>query len=57
MKEWVVIQDAREEGIEQGVEQVIETMLKKGRTIDEIVEFCGLSYEQVKAVEENLKLC
>ena len=62
MKEWVVIQDARdegfeeglEEGIEQGVEKSIGDMLRRGRTVDEIVDFCGYPIEQVKAVERKM---
>ncbi len=66
MKEWAVIQDARDEGfedgreegikegIEKGIEKSIADMLKRGRTVDEIVDFCGYSIEQVKAVERGL---
>ena len=66
MKEKIVLQDAREEGIEegigqgigQGIEQEINNrisdMLSRGKTVEEIVEFCGYSIEQVKQVEESM---
>ena len=66
MKEWVVIQDARDEGYEDGLEdgreegrgeahfEVISRMLRSGKTAEEIAEFCGYSIEQVKAVEKEM---
>ena len=54
MKEWVVIQDARDEGIEEGIEQSIEKMLRNGRSVKEIVDFCGYPYELVKKIEDKL---
>ena len=66
MKEWVLLQDARdegrEEGIEQGIEQGIErgirigieTMLKNGKTVEEIADFCGYPPELIKSVEEEM---
>ncbi len=62
MKEKIVLQDEREEGIEEGIEQGIEQeinnrisdMLSRGKTVEEIVEFCGYSIEQVKQVEESM---
>ena len=62
MKEWVVIQDAREEGIEEGIEQgisrrdheKISDMLRRGKTVEEIVGFCDYPYELVKKIEEDL---
>ena len=62
MKEKIVLQDAREEGIEEGIGQGIEQeinnrisdMLSRGKTVEEIVEFCGYSIEQVKQVEESM---
>ena len=61
MKEWVVIQDAREAGFEDGIEQgislrdseMITDMLCRGKTVEEIVDFCGYPYELVKKIEEN----
>jgi predicted transposase/invertase (TIGR01784 family) len=66
MKEWVVIQDAREEGFEEGIEQGIEQgisirdnekicdMLRRGKSVEEIVDFCDYPYELVKKIEESL---
>ena len=62
MKEWVVIQDARDEGYEDGREDgylerdtvKISEMLRSGKTAEEIAEFCGYPIEQVKAVEKEL---
>lgn len=62
MKEWVVLQEAKEEGREEGrVEgreeaefNRISIMLKKGKTAEEIAEFCGYPVDTVKAVEEKL---
>lgn len=58
MKEWVVLQEAKEEGREEGREEAnserIAYMLRNGRTVDQIVEFCGYPIETVKAVEEKL---
>ena len=62
MKEWVVIQDARDEGYEDGLEdgrgeahfEVISRMLRSGKTAEEIAEFCGYPIEQVKAVKKEM---
>ena len=70
MKEWVVIQDAREEGIEEGFELGIEKgieqgisrrdqerisdMLRRGKTVEEIVDFCEYPLELVKKIEADL---
>ena len=54
MKEWVVLQEAKEEGREEAEFDRISIMLKKGKTAEEIADFCGYSVETVKAVEEKL---
>ncbi len=54
MKEWVVIQDARDEGREEAHHEVISRMLRSGKTAEEIADFCGYPIEQVKAVETEL---
>ena len=66
MKEWVVIQDARDEGFEDGLETgraegylerdtiKISEMLRSGKTAEEIADFCGYPIEQVKEVEKEL---
>ncbi len=62
MKEWVVIQDARDEGYEDGRYEgqksesvrVITNMLRSGKTAEEVAELCGYTVEQVREVEESL---
>ena len=44
----------KEEGREERDTQKIEEMLSRGKTVEEIVDFCGYPYEQVKSVEEDL---
>ncbi len=48
-----------EEGIKQGISlrdtQKIEEMLRRGKTVEEIADFCNYPFEQVKAVEESLR--
>lgn len=52
------INDARNAGIEQGIAQSIaqsiERMLKKGKTADEIAEFCGYDLSLVKDIESRI---
>ena len=54
MKEWVVIQDAREEGYLERDTVKISEMLRSGKTAEEIADFCGYPIEQVKEVEKEL---
>lgn len=66
MKERTILQDARAEGREEGrVEGIaeggdirdaerIEAMLRCGKTVKQIVDFCGYTYEQVKEVEDSI---
>ena len=58
MKERIVLQDAREEGREEGRTEEsfarIRNMLSKGKTVEEIVDFCGYPVELVKKVEESM---
>ena len=58
MKERIILQEARAEGREEGraIEEAerIESMLRNGKTVDQIVDFCGYTYEQVKKVEESI---
>jgi len=61
MKERIILQDARAEGREERIAEgrtirdaeKIEYMLHNGKTVDQIVDFCGYSYEQVKKVEDS----
>ena len=58
MKERIIFQDLRDEGIEIGREdervELITNMLRRGKTVEEIVDFCKLPYDEVKIVEESL---
>ncbi len=53
-----IIYEEQEEAVKKAVDsrevQRIEDMLRRGKTVEEIVDFCGYPYEQVKKVEENL---
>ena len=58
LKEWQILlekkEEGREEGIEQGIRMSIENMLRKGKTVDEIVDFCGYPKELVEEVERTM---
>lgn len=41
-------------GIKEGNYEAISRMLLSGKTVEEIVDFCGYSVEQVKSVEDQL---
>jgi predicted transposase YdaD len=45
--------DARAEGRLEGREEVIERMLQKGRTPEEIADFCGYDIEMVRDIEKR----
>lgn len=57
------VEEGIKEGIKQGIKQgislrdtqKIEEMLRRGKTVQEIADFCNYPYEQVKAVEESLR--
>ena len=53
-----IIYEEQEEAVKIAVDsrevQRIEDMLRRGKTVDEIVDFCGYPYDQVRKVEENL---
>ena len=51
MKEWVVIQDAREEGYLERDTVKISEMLRSGKTAEEIADFCGDMFS------EPFKIC
>ena len=48
----------REIGIEEGIEREqkrqIEKLLRKGKTVEEIVDFCDYPVELVEALQESL---
>ena len=58
MREIVFYQNAVDEGVEIGREerdaQKIEEMLRRGKTVEEIVDFCQYPYEQVKEIADSL---
>ena len=58
MKERVLLMDAKEEGREEGREQEvterIQDMLRRGKTVAEITDFCGYPKEQVEKVEKSM---
>ncbi len=49
-------EEAREEGRMERDAQKIEEMLRRGKTVEEIVDFCQYPYEQVKKVADSLKI-
>ena len=44
----------KEEGREERDTKKIGEMLRRGKTVEEIVDFCGYPYDQVKKVENDL---
>ena len=58
LKERQILMDEREEGREEGraleIKEKITDMLRRGKTVEEIVDFCGYPYDQVKEIEESL---
>ena len=58
LKERQILMDEREEGREEGraleIKEKITDMLRRGKTVEEIVDFCGYPYDQVKEIEETL---
>ena len=62
MKERVLLMDAREEGKEEGLQaggdirdnQRISDMLRRGKTVDDIVDFCGYSRDLVQKVHDSI---
>lgn len=54
MKERIVLQDARDEGKTEESFDRIRNMLSRGKTVEEIVDFCGYPVELVQKVEESM---
>ncbi len=54
MKERVMLLDAREEGGDIRDNKRISDMLRRGKTVDEIVDFCGYPKNQVEKVEKEM---
>ena len=47
-------QEGRKEGRVEGQNIMIESMLKSGKTPEQISTFCGIPIEQVRKVEESM---
>ncbi|HAL02903.1 MAG TPA: hypothetical protein DCP07_06040 [Lachnospiraceae bacterium] len=47
-------EEGRAEGRLEEMNDSITSMLQRGKTVEQIVEFCGYSYEQVKEVENQI---
>ncbi len=54
------IKNEKEISFEKGMEEEsrirIGIMLRKGKTVEEIVDFCGYSYDQVKSIEDEMMM-
>ncbi len=50
----VIFRQGLEKGIEQGIEQSISAMLSRGKSPEEISDFCGYPLEQVKNIAKEL---
>ena len=46
----------KEEGREEGISQMIENMLRRGKTVDEIVDFCDYPRKFVEEIKEKMEL-
>jgi hypothetical protein len=51
----VIFREGFDEGISQGIESMIAQMLNRGKTPDEIADFCGYPLDQILAVQEKLE--
>ena len=56
MKERIVLQDAREEGRSEESFDRIRDMLSRGKTVEDIVNFCGYPFEMVRKEEGMLNV-
>ena len=54
LKEWQILLEQKEEGREEEASERISNMLRRGKTVDEIVDFCGYPKEQVEEVEKAM---
>lgn len=50
----MMLLDAREEGREIRDNERISNKLRRGKTVDEIVDFCGYPKNQVEKVEKEM---
>ena len=44
----------KEEGREEGRAEMIKDMLKRGKTVEEIADFCDYPYEKVREISDRL---
>ena len=44
----------KEEGREEAQSEMIINMIRRGKTVEEIVDFCGYPYEKVKTVADKI---
>ena len=51
------IKQGIKQGIEQGVFDIISRMLKKGKSVQEIVDFAGLEEAKVQEIADALENC
>ncbi len=51
------IEKGVEQGIEKGIEKVALKMLAKGKSFEEIAEATDLTFDQIKALASQNKLC
>ena len=49
-------EEGREEGREEARIEIVETMLKNGKTVEEIVSFCELPEDFVRKVEKEMSV-
>ena len=49
-------EEGREEGREEGISQMIENMLRRGKTVEEIVDFCDYPRELVEGIREKMRM-
>lgn len=54
MKLQVLMMDAREEGREDRDRELISDMLRRGKSVDEIVGFCGYEKDYVEQIEKEM---
>ena len=53
-REALIRKEERAEGKAEARTDDITDMLRRGKTVEEIVDFCGYPYDQVKKVEDSL---
>ena len=53
-REVLIREEEREEARDNRDREKITDMLRRGKTVEEIVDFCGYPYDQVKQVEDSL---